>query len=202
MPRPSIYRLCAVNRFVGAAIAGCLALAAGPATAEKADRDKPVNIEADRMLVDDARKESVFEGNVVLTQGTLQLKGERVVVRQDPGGFQHGIAYGRPAGFRQKRDGHDEYIEGRADRIEYDGRRDLREMFGAANLMKGQDEVRGEYISYNAKTEFFQVTAGERPAGAVAAPEGRVRAVIQPRARQDPGTGQPATLKPSPAPGR
>ena len=202
MPRPSIYRLCAVNRFVGAAIAGCLALAAGPATAEKADRDKPVNIEADRMLVDDARKESVFEGNVVLTQGTLQLKGERVVVRQDPGGFQHGIAYGRPAGFRQKRDGHDEYIEGRADRIEYDGRRDLLQMFGAANLMKGQDEVRGEYISYNAKTEFFQVTAGERPAGAVAAPEGRVRAVIQPRARQDPGTGQPATLKPSPAPGR
>ena len=202
MPRPSIYRRCAVNRFVGAAITGCLALVAGPATAEKADRDKPVNIEADRMLVDDARKESVFEGNVVLTQGTLQLKGDRVVVRQDPGGFQHGIAYGRPAGFRQKRDGHDEYIEGRADRIEYDGRRDLLQMFGAANLMKGQDEVRGEYISYNAKTEFFQVTAGERPAGAFAAPEGRVRAIIQPRARQDSGTGQPATLKPSPPPGR
>jgi len=202
MPRPSICRLCAVNRFVGSALAVCLALSAGPVAAEKSDRDKPVNIEADRMLVDDARKESVFEGNVVLTQGTLQLKGDRVVVRQDPGGFQHGIAYGRPAGFRQKRDGHDEYIEGRADRIEYDGRRDLLQMFGAANLMKGQDEVRGEYISYNAKTEFFQVTAGERAAGAATAPDGRVRAVIQPRARQDAKPGDPAALKPSAPPGR
>jgi lipopolysaccharide export system protein LptA len=183
-------------------LAGLLALVAGPVAAEKADRDKPVNIEADRMLVDDARKESVFEGNVVLTQGTLQLKGDRVVVRQDPGGFQHGIAYGRPAGFRQKRDGYDEYIEGRADRIEYDGRRDLLQMFGTANLMKGQDEVRGEYISYNAKTEFFQVTAGEQAPGAGTSAGGRVRAVIQPKARQEARSGDPATLRPSAPPER
>jgi len=205
MRRPSVCPRPAVNSRV-AALAAALALGvAVTARAEKGDREKPVNIEADRMLVDDGRKESVFEGNVMLTQGTLQLKGDRVIVRQDAEGFQYGTAYGRPATFRQKRDGHDEFIDGFAERIEYDSRRDLLQMFSAARLTKGQDEVRGDYISYNAKTEFFQVVGGGKPAASPGNPEGRVKAVIQPRPRvaTPPGTparpDAPAELKSSPA---
>lgn len=183
-------------------LAATLCLSWGPASAEKADRQKPLNIEADRMLVDDSRKESVFEGNVLVTQGTLQLRGDRILVRQDAEGFSHGTAWGRPATFRQKRDGVDEYIDGFAERLEYDGRKDLLQMFGAARLTKGGDEVRGDYISYNATTEFFQVNAA--PGGTAAAPGqggGRVRAVIQPKARPGeaaPGQAVPGNaLKPS-----
>ncbi|MFI4923287.1 MAG: LptA/OstA family protein, partial [Burkholderiales bacterium] len=46
-------------------------LVCSPALAERADRGKPVNVEADKVNVDDANKVSVFEGNVVLTQGTI-----------------------------------------------------------------------------------------------------------------------------------
>ena len=162
-----------------------------PATgfADRTDRDKPVNIEADRMLVDDTKKESVFEGNVVLTQGTMQLRGDRVTVRQDADGFQFGIAYGKPATFRQKREGHDEYIDGFAERLEYDGKKDLLQMFNAARILKGTDEVRGDYISYNARTEFYQVLGGNKSNATSTPPGGggRVRAVIQPKAKPAPG---------------
>ena len=181
-------------------VALAIALVAGPVLAEKTDREKPVNVEADRMLVDDAKKESVFEGNVVVTQGTLQLRGDRVIVRQDGEGFSYGIAYGKPATFRQKREGYDEFIDGFADRLEYDGRKDQLQMFSAAKLTKGTDEVRGDYISYNAKTEFFQVLGSGKAATSANDPNARVRAVIQPKPKVPAGQAPGAAADAAPAP--
>jgi lipopolysaccharide export system protein LptA len=175
-----------------------VAALAAPAAAEKADRDKPVNLEADRVTIDDARQTALFEGNVVLTQGTLQIRGDRMEVRQDKEGFQHGTTWGGPAHFRQKREGFDELIEGWAERIEYDGRAESMQMFNRAQLKRGQDEVRGNYISYDAKSEFFQVTGGAKDA-APGGSEGRVRAVIQPKSKDKPPAGPPVSLKPAEA---
>src|SRR6185295_19954275 len=144
----------------GALLAGALPWPATPARAEKADRDKPVNLEADRVTVDDAKQLATFEGNVVLTQGTLQIRGNRMEVRQDKEGFKYGTTWGNLAYFRQKRDGYDEYIEGWAERIEYDGRAETMQMFNRAQMKRGQDEVRGNYISYDGQTEFYQVIGG------------------------------------------
>lgn len=158
----------------------CLGLA-GPAQAERADRSKPINLESDRMRVDDAQKISVFEGKVVMTQGTLTIRADKVTVRQDQEGHQYGSASGNPASFRQKRDGANEYIEGEADRIEYNGKLDKVEFFNHARLKREPaDEVRGNYISYDSRTEYFTVTGGAGPA-ASGSPAGRVHAVIQPR---------------------
>jgi lipopolysaccharide export system protein LptA len=165
--------------------------AAGVARAEKADKDKPVNIEADRLSIDDIKKESVFEGNVVFTQGTLMLKADRVVVRQDPQGFNYGFAFGKPAYFRQKREGFDEYVEGNAERLEYDGKQDKVQLFANAHIRKGQDEVRGDYISYDAVTEYYQVIGGGKPAATPTNPTGRVQVTIQPR-RTDKPQGEKA----------
>lgn len=171
-------------------------LAATPAFAEKADRDKPVNIEADRVDLDDAKKEATFEGNVTLTQGTLQIKGDRIVVKQDADGFQYGIAFGKPASFRQKREGFEEYIEGYSERLEYDGKVDKMQMFTNAMIQRGGDEVRGDYIAYNAVTEFFQVIGGGKSTGTAGNPQGRVRAVIQPKPKPE-GEKAPLELQPS-----
>src|SRR5687767_10898954 len=189
------------SRARGALAAVCLlaaafVLAALPAAAEKADRDKPVNLEADRVTIDDAKQLAIFEGNVVLTQGTLQIRGDRMEVRQDKEGFRQGTTWGNPASFRQKREGYDEYIEGWAGRIEYDSRAEKLQMFTRAQLRRGQDEVRGEYISYDAQSEFFQVTGGSR-AATPDNPDGRVRAVIQPKSKEKPATAPPVSLKPS-----
>ena len=175
-----------------------VAALAAPAAAEKGDHDKPVNLEADKVTIDDARKTALFEGNVVLTQGTLQIRGERMEVRQDKEGFQYGTTWGGPAHFRQKREGYDEYIEGWAERIEYDGRAESMQMFNGAQLKRGPDELRGNYISYDAKSEFFQVTGGAKDA-APDGPGGRVRAVIQPKSTEKPPAGPPVSLKPAEA---
>jgi lipopolysaccharide export system protein LptA len=167
--------------------------------AERADRDKPVNLESDRVDLDDSKKEAVFEGNVTLTQGTLLIKADKIIVKQDADGFQYGIAYGSPAHFRQKREGFDDFIEGFSERLEYDGKADKVQLFANARIQRGRDEVRGDYISYNAITEFFQVIGGGKTAATPGNPQGRVRAVIQPKpkAAAQPGAASSVELAPS-----
>jgi lipopolysaccharide export system protein LptA len=174
-----------------------LAALVSAAGAEKADREKPVNLEADRVTIDDAKQLAIFEGNVVLTQGTLQIRGDRMEVRQDKEGFRNGTTWGNPASFRQKREGFDEFIEGWAERLEYDGRAQTMQMFNRAQLTRGQDEVRGNFISYDGRTEFFQVIGGGAQAAAPDNPEGRVRAVIQPKPKEPPPASPPVDLKPA-----
>lgn len=189
------------GRLVRAVLAAAFGLAVTlgqPTLAEKADREKPVNLEADRVTIDDAKQIAIFEGNVVLTQGTLQIRGDRMEVRQDKEGFKQGTTWGNLAYFRQKREGYDEYIEGWAERIEYDGRTEIMQMFNRSQLKRGQDEVRGSYISYNAQTEFFQVTGGPKSAAARDAEKGgRVRAIIQPKPKEKPPAAPPVSLKPT-----
>ena len=151
-----------------------------PAWAEKADRDKPVNIESDRMTADDGKKLSIFEGRAVLTQGTLIIRADRITVQQDNEGFQYGVATGNLATFRQKREGFDEYVDGEAERIEYDGKADKVQFFTRARLRRdGGDDVRGNYISYDAKTEFFSANSSKD--SSPQSRDGRVRAVIMPK---------------------
>lgn len=185
------------RRFISAmALTACFVIAPGNAFAEKADRDKPVNLEADRVSVDDAKQISTFEGRVVLTQGTLIIRGDRMEVRQDNQGFKTGTTWGNLAYFRQKREGYEEFIEGWAERIEYDGRADKLQMFNRASMKKAGDEVRGNYISYDANSEFFQVIGGGAQAAKGGA-DGRVRAVIQPKPKEPAAAQPPVPLKPT-----
>ena len=158
-----------------------LAVAVGPSWGEKADRGKAVDLEADKVSVDDAKKTLVFEGNVILTQGTLNIRASRLVVVQDQAGFQKGTAYGSPARFRQKRDGRDDYIEGEAERIEHDAHHGRTEFFVKARVKSGGDDVAGNYITFDALTERYSVSGA--PAGTPGATpaDTRVRATLQPQ---------------------
>ena len=160
--------------------------------AEKADRNKPVNLEADRITVDDVKKIHVFEGNVQLTQGTLVIRADKMVITQDASGYQKGVATGGGDGlarFRQKREGKDDYIEGAAERIEHDGAAETTQLFTRAWVKSGLDEVRGQYISFDAKTETYLVSNGPSGTALPATKHERVRAIIQPRNKED---GAPA----------
>jgi lipopolysaccharide export system protein LptA len=174
-------------------------ISAVPAHAEKADRNKPIHLEADRVTVDDAKQISTFSGNVVLTQGSMVLRGEKMEVRQDKDGFRQGTVWGNLAYFKQKREGTDELIEGWSERIEYDSRADKVQMFNRAMLKRGQDEVRGSYISYDANSEFFQVNGGGTKSATAKPGEGRVRAIMQPKPK-DAAPAAAVPLKPDEGP--
>lgn len=171
--------------FTAALCAGLLFAAS--AGAERTDRDKPVNLEADSVTLDDIRKISVYQGNVILKQGTLMVRADRVQVTQNDAGLDKVDATGRPVKFRQKLDGREEYIDGFADRVEYRSTTGQLELIGQASLRRGSDELRGARISYNANTEFYKVV-GEPGAQT---PAGRVRAVIRPKPRADQPAAQP-----------
>lgn len=183
---------------IAAAMAALLCLPLPAAHAEKADRSKPTRIEADRMSADDARRISIFEGNVVLVKGTISVQADRIVVRQDADGFQHATATGKPARFRQRSDPRGEregvWAEAEALRVEIDDRNEKVELHERARVQRDQDEVRGEYIALDQRSEVFSASAAKG-----AAPAGRVHAVIQPKAPSaapGAGAGKPDADKP------
>ncbi len=168
----------------------CLGIVASPASAEKADRDKPINFQGDTGGGNAETKNGELRGNVVVTQGTLSIHADRITFHQNPDNSLSATAYGNPVTFREKRDGVDEYYEGFAQRIVYDGQKRFVELFDNALLKKGSDEIRSNYISYDAATEVFKAegrpdsaagAAGEVPLGA------RVRGVFQPESKDKDG---------------
>lgn len=182
MSRHASFRLPPLRLFRVSSVLLAALLAASAVWAQKADRSLPLTIEADKSsTVDLAKQVVVFLGNVVITQGTMRIEADRVEVRESPEGWRSAVATGtsaQPATFRQKRDGVDETIEGRAQRIEYDGRVETVRLSGNAMMrrLRGNtpaDEVSGPLITYDSVNELFSV------AGAGA--EGRVRAVLTPR---------------------
>jgi lipopolysaccharide export system protein LptA len=173
-----------------------LVMAGGLAHAEKADRNKPMNIEADALRYDDLKQTSIFTGKVVLTKGTIVIRGSRVEVRQDPEGYQFGVVTAEPgklAFYRQKREGVDEFIEGEGEVIEYDGKADRVKFVKRAELRRYRgaslnDEVVGSLITYDNGTDVFSVDGGPTSPAA----GGRVRAVLAPRG----GASAPAVPAP------
>lgn len=155
-----------------------LLLGATLAHAEQADSTKPIEIEANRMSADDARRMNVFEGNVVVTRGTLNIRADRIVVRQDAEGNQFATATGNPVRFRQRQDPKPPekegvWMDGEAKRIELDEKSGKIELFEDARVNRGGDEVKGNYILVDQRSDFFTVTPGKG--------DGRVRATIQPK---------------------
>ena len=187
----------------------CWTLALPTVYAERADRDKPMNIEADSLRFEDSTQTSVFTGNVVLTKGTIIIRGHELTVRQDAEGNQFGVAEGtatKRAFYRQKREGLNEFIEGEALRIDYDSQADLVRFTGNAVVrrLRGaslSDESQGNVIVFNNRTETFTVDSGSsRQPGVANSPQssGRVRAMLAPREAAPPAAPSPALpLQPS-----
>lgn len=189
------------------ALALASAVATLPARAEKADRTKEMVIEADKTGTWDMQRQvTVWTGNVSVSQGTLLLRADRVEVRELPNGFRTASAIGsaaKPATYRQKRDNLDEFVEGQADRIEFDGRADTVRFIGNGVMrqLRGgvvANEVSGQQLLWANTTEQFSVEGGQKSA---ANPTGRVRAVLSPPPADaaSAAPGQPAA---TPAPGQ
>ena len=182
-----------------------LALSGGWACAEQADRNKPMNVEADALRYDDIKKTSVFTGRVVLTKGTILIRGARIEVRQDPDGYQYGVVTTEPgklAFFRQKREGLNEFIEGQGESIEYDSRANTVKFVKQAQLRRYlgatvNDEMSGGVIVYNNSTDVFSIDGGVAQ-GSPSASGGRVRAMLTPRQDAAPAAA-PAPAASAPA---
>jgi lipopolysaccharide export system protein LptA len=202
---------------IAPALLACVALCCAPAAqAEKADREKSIEFQGDSGGGNAETKTGELVGHVVITQGTMTIRADRITFKQNADNSLSATAYGNPVRFREKRDGADDYYEGYAQRIVYDGEKRFIELFDNALLKKSGDEIRSNYITYSAATEKFTAegrpdakppAAGDAPLGA------RVRGTFQPRSEEkadkasangkekdkaDGGKGKGAALAPTP----
>ena len=188
-----------------------ISCAAPQAFAERADKDKPAYITADENSGDQLNQVHVYTGNVELTKGTIILRADQLTIRQDPEGYTLAVAVstqpGKLAYFKQKREGADEYIEGQAERVEYDEKSDAIHLFNHAivkRLVAGRDadESRGDRINYNTRTEVYDVQSnGKAAAGSTATKPARTTTILQPKIRPgSSGAADAAPARPVPSP--
>ncbi|WP_313175200.1 lipopolysaccharide transport periplasmic protein LptA [Massilia sp.] len=182
--------------------AAILSLLSLSAFAERADSLKQAVIGYDSLDVDEVTQTRILVGNVVVTRGTLTLKSDRALLKETPEGYMSVTLTsnpGRVSTFRQKRDGGpDLWVEGQAERIEYDERQELVKLHSKAivrELENGRlaNELTGPFISYDNRKEVAAVR--NDPSGESKVGGGRGTLILAPR-RTAPATA-PA---PAPAP--
>jgi lipopolysaccharide export system protein LptA len=151
--------------------------------AEQADHAQPIKLQSNQVIINDRQKISIFTGAVQLTQGTLKILGEKVVVSQDKQGFKRISISGERASFRQKREETNEYVEGFGERIEYNTNTEQLDLYTHARIKRNQDEIRGKHITYNIKTGIFQ--AKDNPEKTANAAPQRVQVVLYPKSEKE-----------------
>jgi lipopolysaccharide export system protein LptA len=185
-------------------IAIALCLSSATAFAEKADKNKPMDILADKLTHDDIKQVSIYTGNVILTKGTITLRGDKMVIRQDPEGYQYGVVTGKLAKFRQKREGLDQFIEGYGSEINYDGKTEVVRFIDKANVRrlekeKIMDEIQGKIVVYDSRNENYTVDGGNPESATGSNPSGRVKVTIQPKNTDEESTKATSATSPKPS---
>ena len=177
---------------VGALLAfGCLA-----AHAEHADRTKDIQVQASDARADQRQQTAEFSGDVVVSQGTLEIRADRVLMRAGRDGERRSVALGKagaPVRSRQRGDRPDEWNEGQADRVEYDSVANEVRLIGTASLrnLEGTrvtQTIAGDTITYDTARDTLSSTGVDRstrPHGGTA-PARRVTIVFAPRVSVDP----------------
>lgn len=169
------------NRMLALGLALLLGFGASVAHAEKADRDKPIQITADRGFLDQLKGVTEWDGAVVIVQGTLLVHADHVRVTRDAQGNQVMVATGRIVTFRQKADDNGDHkvvwIDGQASRMDYNTTNHIAILTTNARVKKGEDLLIGDVITYNTETQVYQSSGG----GTGTVNKGRVTAILQPQ---------------------
>jgi len=168
--KPDIFSLLGLARL---GLWTILFLTSALAAALESDKDQPVYIEADSVQIDDRTGVRVYQGNVVMTQGSIHMTADKVTVTKLKSGSDHVLAVGDPVTFQQQREGEQELARGRAQRAEYDLDSDIIKLYDDAELTQGQDTLKNDRITYDKSKEVMW-------AGASQEGKQRVRITLQP----------------------
>jgi lipopolysaccharide export system protein LptA len=161
-----------------------LTLAAPLAAALPEDRNQPIQLEASRGQLDQKTGISVYEGNVVITQGSMRLTADTATIYVKDSSFQRMDAVGSPANLRYKPAADKPEIQGTSKRVEYDVASAKVVMSGNVRVVQGQDVFTGDRVEYDLKDDVIRAKG--------AGDNGRIQFTIQPRAQN----AAPAAKKP------
>ena len=139
------------------ALSGALLAATIPALALTGDTDQPIHIESDQQSLDMQGNVVTFTGNVVVTQGTIKINADKVVVTRPGGesGKEVIDGYGKPATFFQMQD-NGKPVKGHADTMHYELQNDFVVLTGNAFLEQLDSNIKGDKITYLVKEQKMQ----------------------------------------------
>lgn len=138
-------------------IAGTLFAASLTAHAVTGDTDKPIHIDSDQQSLDMDSNVATFTGNVIVTQGTIKINADKVVVTR-PGGEQGKEVvegFGNPATFYQMQD-NGKPVKGHASKMRYELQNDYVVLTGNAWLEQLDSNIKGDKITYLVKEQKMQ----------------------------------------------
>lgn len=155
------------------------------AAPRNSDRDQPINLSAERAEIDNVKGVSVYQGNVVLTQGTLKITGNVMHVYYTPGSRELNriVVQGDPATYQELLEGESEYVHAKAPRMEYyaAGPRRVRLLQGAT-LWQGRNTFHGNQVVYNIEADQVEASSGKSSTQ-------RIQITIYPNQKQGKQTG-------------
>lgn len=154
--------------------------ATSSAYALESDRKQPIEIEADKGELDQKNQSTTFTGNVIIKQGSLNIRASSVHVTRSEDGQQTMKATGNPVKFGQTLDGNKGTINGEANNVEYASATGIVRLSGNAKVTRGGDKAQGSTITYNTRTEVYTVAGSPASNGKSGK---RVSIVIQPTAK-------------------
>ena len=137
------------------------------------DRDKPIEVEADELEVREQEGISIYQGNVKLVQGSLEINADRVVIHfNEANELTLMEMTGTPATLRQLNDNQQE-MWGEAKQIDYTQSKSLLELRDSARLSQAGDIIESDLIRINTESNSLQAGSMES--------DQRVKMLIQPK---------------------
>lgn len=147
-----------------------------PLSAAAQTSQAPVEVEADRLDLDQRAGTAVYSGNVNIRQGNMQLRGDRVeIFRNDAGELSRAIATGDRAYLRNQLEDQDAPMEGWGKRVIYHVSERRVELIDQAELTQAGDKFTGGRLEYFIDREVVQArsdVSGSEPQ--------RIRMTLQP----------------------
>lgn len=154
-------------------------LGSASALALRSDADQPIHIEGDDAVIDQEQETIVYTGSVEVIQGTLRVKGDRLVVKVNGDQVERITTLGSPAYYQQDLEDDQGQVKAHADSIIYHTAEERVYLNGSAELEQKGNQLKGESIRYDIVNGKVDAAAGDQP--------GRVRMKLDPKTA---GTGR------------
>jgi lipopolysaccharide export system protein LptA len=157
-------------RVIATLFALSLLMSVNHAIALADDKEQPINVSADKASKNDKQGLTVYQGDVVITQGSIRITGETISIYDTAGTVDKIVAIGKPAKFKQRPEPQSEYIIANGSTIEYDIKNETLLLLENALLQQEGNTTNSNKIIYDMKTA--AVNAGDK--------SGRVIMTIEP----------------------
>lgn len=144
-------------------------------------RAQPVQLRADRIEIDQKSGKSLYQGNVVFAQADFRLTAAQATTASRAGQLETVTARGRPLTFRDRPAGGQQFIEGSAERAEYEAPAKRLHLFGNVDIRRGEDRFRAAVAHYDQTTTSLIAESDANQ---------RVRATLKPQRRTPPAPGE------------